>query len=186
MVIGWVCDGTSKIHDERSWRIPLGLFFIIPTIIASLIWFIPEVRSSQFWVPVMFSDVNREQSPRWLLIQGHTEEARANLTKLRERAFDLHEIEEEFLSIQTGLQNEPEQSHFKELFSRSNRKRTAIVVGLNFFQQATGQAFASQYGTIYVKSLQTINSFNFNVINGFIGLVIVLLCLYLNDRVGRR
>lgn len=48
MVIGWVCNGTSKIHDDRSWRIPLGLFFIIPTIIASLIWFIPEVRTSEF------------------------------------------------------------------------------------------------------------------------------------------
>ncbi|CAI7590145.1 unnamed protein product [Penicillium crustosum] len=167
MVIGWVCNGTSKIHDDRSWRIPLGLFFIIPTIIASLIWFIPE-------------------SPRWLLIQGRMEEARINLQKLREGAFTSDEIEDEFASIQKGLQSEPEQGHFKELFSKSNRKRTAIVVGLNFFQQATGQAFASQYGTLYVKSLQTINSFNFNVINGFIGLVIVLLCLYLNDKVGRR
>ncbi|KAJ5616896.1 hypothetical protein N7537_002010 [Penicillium hordei] len=167
MVIGWVCNGTSKIHDDRSWRIPLGLFFIIPTIIASLIWFIPE-------------------SPRWLLIQGRMEEARINLQKIREGAFTSDEIEDEFASIQKGLQSEPEQGRFKELFSKSNRKRTAIVVGLNFFQQATGQAFASQYGTLYVKSLQTINSFNFNVINGFIGLVIVLLCLYLNDRVGRR
>lgn len=52
MVIGWVCNGTSKIHDDRSWRIPLGLFFVIPTIIASLIWFIPEVRTSEF--PVFF------------------------------------------------------------------------------------------------------------------------------------
>lgn len=114
------------------------------------------------------------------------EEARSNLQKLREGAFTSDEIEDEFASIQKGLQSEPEQGHFKELFSKSNRKRTAIVVGLNFFQQATGQAFASQYGTLYVKSLHTINSFNFNVINGFIGLAIVLLCLYLNDRVGRR
>jgi len=109
-----------------------------------------------------------------------------NLQTLREGAFTSNEIEDEFNSIQNGLQNELEQGHFKELFSKSNRRRTAIVVGLNFFQQATGQAFASQYGTLYVKSLQTINNFNFNVINGFIGLIIVLLSLYLNDRVGRR
>jgi hypothetical protein len=119
-------------------------------------------------------------------MQGHTEQARSNLHKLREGAFTPEEIEEEFLSIQHGLRNEPEQGRFRELFSASNRKRTAIVVGLNFFQQATGQAFASQYGTLYVKSLQTINSFNFNVINGFIGLIVILLCLYFNDRVGRR
>lgn len=186
MVIGWVCNGTSKIHDDRSWRIPLGLFFIIPTIIASLIWFIPEVRTSEFPVFFISPKAKHKQSPRWLLIQGRMEEARINLQKLREGAFTSDEIEDEFTSIQKGLQSEPEQGHFKELFSKSNRKRTAIVVGLNFFQQATGQAFASQYGTLYVKSLQTINSFNFNVINGFIGLIIVSLCLYLNDKVGRR
>jgi hypothetical protein len=105
---------------------------------------------------------------------------------LREGAFTSDEIEEEFLSLQKELEEEPEQGHFKELFSKANRKRTAIVVGLNFFQQATGQAFASQYGTLYVKSLQTINSFNFNVINGFIGLFVIIVCLFLNDRVGRR
>ncbi|CAG8931628.1 unnamed protein product [Penicillium salamii] len=167
MVIGWVCNGTSRMEDDRSWRIPLGLFFIIPTIISSLIWFIPE-------------------SPRWLLMQGKTHEARVNLQKFREGVFSADEIEDEFQSIQNGLNNEPEQGHFKELFSTSNRKRTAIVVGLNFFQQATGQAFASQYGTLYVKSLHTINSFNLHVINGFIGLFVVSICLYLNDRVGRR
>ncbi|KAJ5770707.1 uncharacterized protein N7511_002758 [Penicillium nucicola] len=167
MVIGWVCNGTSKIYDDRAWRIPLGLFFIIPSIIISLIWFIPE-------------------SPRWLLVKGRTEEARANLQKLRQGAFTPEEIEEEFSLLKTRLEEEPEQGHFRELFSQVNRKRTAIVVGLNFFQQATGQAFASQYGTLYVKSLQTINSFNFNVINGFVGLCVIIVCLFLNDRVGRR
>ena len=63
-------------------------------------------------------------------------------------------MKDELQPTQKGLQSEPEQGHFKELFSKSNRKRTAIVVALNFFQQATGQAFASQYGTLYVKSLQ--------------------------------
>lgn len=119
-------------------------------------------------------------------MQGKTHEARVNLQNFREGVFSADEIEDEFRSIQNGLNNEPEQGHFKELFSTSNRKRTAIVVGLNFFQQATGQAFASQYGTLYVKSLHTINSFNLHVINGFIGLFVVSICLYLNDRVGRR
>ena len=119
-------------------------------------------------------------------MQGRENDARVNLHKLREGAFTADEIEQEFESIQNGLENEPEQGKFKELFSSSNRKRTAIVVGLNFFQQATGQAFASQYGTLYVKSLHTINAFNYHVINGFIGLCVISVCLYLNDRVGRR
>lgn len=44
IVINAVCLGTSNIMDNRSWRIPLGLFYIVPTIIICLIWFIPEVR----------------------------------------------------------------------------------------------------------------------------------------------
>lgn len=43
MVINWVCRGTSDIQDNRAWRIPLGLFYIVPTIVLSLIWLIPEV-----------------------------------------------------------------------------------------------------------------------------------------------
>ncbi|KAJ6069477.1 hypothetical protein N7499_011364 [Penicillium canescens] len=119
-VIGWVCNGTSKIYDGRAWKIPSGLFFIIPSIIISPNWFIPEFGS--------FS---------W--------------------SSTTDEIEEDFSLLQKGLEEEPEQGHFKELFSNANRKRTAIV-------QATGQAFTSQYGTLYVKPLQTINRFNFNVI----------------------
>ncbi|KAJ5623072.1 hypothetical protein N7490_011677 [Penicillium lividum] len=167
MVIGWICNGTSRITDDRSWRIPLGLFYIVPAIIASLIWFIPE-------------------SPHWLLMQGRTEEARSNLQKLRQGAFTSSQIEEEFILLQDSLKKQPENGHFKELFSKSNRKRTAIVVGINFFQQATGQAFASQYGTIYIKSLHTINAFHMTLINGFINLGVVMVSLYLNDKIGRR
>jgi SP family sugar:H+ symporter-like MFS transporter len=96
------------------------------------------------------------------------------------------EIDEEFASIQDSFRSEPEQGKFMELFQGVNRKRTAIVVMINFFQQATGQAFASQYGTLYVKTLETINTFNLTVINGFISLTVVIICLYLNDKVGRR
>lgn len=55
-------------------------------------------------------------------------------------------IELEFNQLNESLLNEPEQGRTKELFQGTNLKRTAIVAGVNFFQQATGQAFASQYG----------------------------------------
>jgi SP family sugar:H+ symporter-like MFS transporter len=57
---------------------------------------------------------------------------------------------------------------------------------MNFFLQATGQAFSSQYGTLYVKSLNTIYPFHFNVINGFVGLTALIFSLFINDKVGRR
>lgn len=126
------------------------------------------------------------QSPHWLLVQGRTEDANAALRKLRQGAFTEAEIEKEFASIQLSLEMEPEQGHFKELFQGVNRKRTAVVVMMNFFLQATGQAFASQYGTLYVKSLNSINPFHFNVITGFLGLSMVIFSLLTNDKIGRR
>lgn len=130
-VINSVCRGTSGIKDNRSWRIPLGLFYIVPTIILSLIFFTPE-------------------SPRWLLKQGRVEEARANLVKLRQGKFTEEQIDLEFRELQAALdfENAFEKGTFMEMFQGVNLKRTTIVVLVNFFQQATGQAFSSQYGAI--------------------------------------
>ncbi|KAI9148981.1 Major facilitator-type transporter ecdD [Paramyrothecium foliicola] len=167
LVINCVCFGTSKIPDNKSWRIPLGLFYIVPTIILSLVWFIPE-------------------SPRWLLRKQRDEEALQNLRKLREGCYTEQQIHEEFHELKTSLDKEVEQGRFVELFRGTNIKRTLIVVGVNAFQQLSGQAFASQYGTIYVKSLGTINPFAFGLINSSINIVTMICILLLADHVGRR
>lgn len=130
-VINSVCRGTSGLPDNRAWRIPIGLFYIVPTIVATLIFFTPE-------------------SPRWLLKQGRTDEAKANLVKLREGRFSQEQIDVEFSELQAALdfENALQKGRFVEMFHAGNIKRTLIVVLVNFFQQATGQAFASQYGAI--------------------------------------
>lgn len=38
-----ICRGTSEIKGHGSWRIPYGLFFVIPSILAVAVWWIPEV-----------------------------------------------------------------------------------------------------------------------------------------------
>lgn len=166
-IINCVCRGTSTISDNKSWRIPLGLFYIVPTIIASLIWFIPE-------------------SPRWLLLKGRRKEAEANLRKLREGKFSEEAIQAEFSELCYTLEIEVEQGNFKECFKGLNGKRTMLVVLVNFFQQATGQAFASQYGAIYVKTLGTINPFNFSLITAAVNISGLCIALALTDKIGRR
>ncbi|KAH8200176.1 hypothetical protein TruAng_005688 [Truncatella angustata] len=151
LVINSVCYGTARrFADNRAWRIPIGLFYIVPTIVGSLVLFIPE-------------------SPRWLLRKNRIDEAKASLRKLRESAFTQDEIESEFAELRLALEQEQEQGRFRELFDKHNIKRTLIVIGVNFFQQATGQAFASQYGAIYVRSLVPMTA-----------------TLFLTDRIGRR
>lgn len=44
-VINSICRGTSTLEGNKSWRIPFGLFFVIPFFIICSIWFIPEVPS---------------------------------------------------------------------------------------------------------------------------------------------
>ena len=43
LIINGICRGTSDIPNNNSWMIPYGLYYVIPTFIASCIWFIPEV-----------------------------------------------------------------------------------------------------------------------------------------------
>lgn len=57
---------------------------------------------------------------------------------------------------------------------------------MNFFQQATGQAFASTYGAIFIKDIGTVNPFTMTIVNAIVNLVMVFIGLYLTDRVGRR
>ncbi|KAG7110728.1 Hexose transporter HXT8 like protein [Verticillium longisporum] len=81
---------------------------------------------------------------------------------------------------------EKEQGRYVEIFQGINRKRTAIIVALNFLQQATGQAFVGSYGAIFVRSIGTVNPFNMTIINASVNLLMCGISLFLNDRVGRR
>lgn len=80
----------------------------------------------------------------------------------------------------------PEQGKWVELFNKMNRKRTAVVIGVNIFQQVTGQAFVSSYSSIFISGLGTVNAFTMAVVNLCCYLVTMGIGLYLNDRVGRR
>ncbi|KAL3470021.1 general substrate transporter [Aspergillus californicus] len=167
LVINAVCYGTSRIQDNRAWRIPLGLFYIVPSIIACSIFFLPE-------------------SPRWLLQCNRREEAKANLQKFRQGALTDEEIDNEFKELEFALENEVEQGRFVELFQGKNLKRTLIVVAVNFFQQATGQAFSSQYGGVYVRSLKVLNPQLFTLVTSCISSATMICVLFIADKVGRR
>lgn len=111
---------------------------------------------------------------------------RERVQQIREGAFTDEEIEAEFTELKVSLEQETEQGKFVELVRGINLKRTLIVMAVNFYQQAGGQAFVSQYGTIYVKSLGTINPFGFSLITSAISIVSITCILLWTDIVGRR
>ncbi|KAF5976405.1 RGT2-like protein [Fusarium bulbicola] len=164
----WISSRWGRsLPDNRAWRIPLGMFYIVPSIVVAGIWFVPE-------------------SPRWLLRKNRVEEARKSLQQIREGAFTDEEIDAEFTELKVSLEQETEQGKFVELVRGINLKRTLIVMAVNFYQQAGGQAFVSQYGAIYVKSLGTINPFGFSLITSAISIVSITCILLWTDIVGRR
>jgi hypothetical protein len=114
------------------------------------------------------------------------DEAWHNLRQLRKGAFTEEQIEAEFKEIRVSLEQEVEQGKFIELLQGNNLKRTTTVIVVNFLQQASGQAFVSQYGTVYVKMLGTINPFGFSLITASINIVVLTGILLWADIVGRR
>ena len=75
---------------------------------------------------------------------------------------------------------------FLAIFSSAHRSRTFIVIFLLFFQQSTGQSFASQYGALFVKSLHTVNPFSVSLGINAIDIGGILLCMLFVDRIGRK
>ncbi|RSL74164.1 hypothetical protein CEP53_000500 [Fusarium sp. AF-6] len=155
LIVSIITRGTSDIQSNASWQIPYGLFFFVPTIVASSIWFVPE-------------------SPRWLAGKARHEEGLAALRKLREGKMAEDEIISEYNLLETAASRYQEKGTFKELFWKANIRQTFIVIGINFFLQTTGYTFHLVYGSVYIKSLGTINPFNINLIKSFVALVVAI------------
>lgn len=167
LIMSLICRGTSELEGNKQWQIPFGLFFVIPTIVATLIWFIPE-------------------SPRWLLLKGREEEAQASLKLLRHGRFTKEEIFEELEALRIMLHEQDDKGVYSELWKGVNLKRTLITIGTNFFLHITGQIFASKYGAVYIKSLESLNPFTMVTVNQVCNLVAVVIAMATVDRWGRR
>lgn len=167
LILNIICSGTSGIQDDRAFRIPYGLFYIIPAIIMASIFFVPE-------------------SPRWLIIMDRHDEALANLHKLRDGVFSEEEIIREFEVMRIAVANEKDQGKFSELFHRNNILRTFIACGVHGFQNACGQDLVSKFGSLIVKSLGTISPFIMTVVFALTNLVFVFVGMTLSDKTGRR
>lgn len=167
LVVTSITRGTSGIPTNAAWRIPFGLILIIPLILISLVWFTPE-------------------SPRWLLLEDRQEEAITSLTRFRPNSTPPSEIHEEIERISQKISTQIQRKKFGDLLDGQNRRRTFIVVAANFFQQATGQAFASQYGTLFVKKLKSVNPFSITMGTNAVDIGALCISTSISDRVGRR
>lgn len=162
-----VCRGTSTIDGNNSWRVPMGLLFIIPSIVGCGAFFMPE-------------------SPRWLLLKGRDAEALESLTALRRGKYSEDQIKQELLDVQNTIDLTASKGSWIELFQGPNLKRTLVVIFVNIFLQITGSNFTAVYGALFYRSLGTVNPFSINAGSTAINIFVVIVSQLSCDKVGRR
>lgn len=157
---------TQTFTTDVSWRLPVGLQFIVPVIILAFLYTMPE-------------------SPRWLLSKGQTVAAATALQSLRGKNAALESIDAELDDWNHAASNHGKGA-WRDLFTALNRRRTTIAVLAMFFQQITGQAFVSQYGVVFYQQQHIDHSFLWATISSIGGLAAVVLNLLFVDAIGRR
>lgn len=169
-VIGAVIDqGTKDIPSSASYRIPVGLNILIPVIVYSCIWFVPE-------------------SPRWLVSKHRDEKAVAALIRINASdpnyspTEDIEDIRADHeASIAEGS------GSWGELFTNPVEFRKLVAVfGILAGQQITGVQFIFSYATVIATSLQLANPFVITIIIDIIEVLGVLFGFLVIGRFDRK
>jgi MFS family permease len=118
-------------------------------------------------------------------LKGREEEALESLRKLR-GADPSYNADEDLLLLKLSLDHEQNKGTYLDLFRGSNRKRTLIAMGVNFFIQATGSPFTAAYGTLFIESVGGFNAFDYAIMSSCINFFCCLVAISITDKIGRR
>ncbi|KAH1553212.1 hypothetical protein KXX57_007009 [Aspergillus fumigatus] len=184
VVAFYITYGTRHMATEACFRLPFGLQMVTATILGAGIHFFPY-------------------SPRWLALVNRQDDCMSSLCKLRGLTSSDERVQLEYQQIIAEInfqravlaKKHPGASGTKlevlswmDLFTRKLWKRTAVGVGVAFFQQLSGiNAFIYYAPTLFESLGQTaetslILSGVFNVLQ----LIAAIVCFLVIEKVGRR
>ncbi|KAH7031681.1 general substrate transporter [Microdochium trichocladiopsis] len=157
---------TSKIDSNSSWLIPIGLQFVMPSVMAA-------------GYPLLV------ESPRWLVSENRTDCAIAALRRLRGSTVSESDIASEADLLVTANTNQSK-GRWSEVLSGTNRRRTLIGILALVGQQITGQVFVLQYGVLFYQKQGYTNSFELLAGGLVVSLVVSIFTTFVVDHFGRR
>ncbi|KXL48947.1 hypothetical protein M433DRAFT_57424 [Acidomyces richmondensis BFW] len=171
----WLADcinyGTHVKTGPVQWRLPMGIGFIFPTLMAIGICFLRE-------------------SPRWDYRHGKIDRARTTIAKsygVKENHWEVHrelrEIKEKLDAENAGG---GKHKFYEVITGPRMAYRTTLGVVLQALQQLTGANFFFYYGTSIFANVGISDSFITAIILGSINFAMTFPGLYVVEHFGRR
>lgn len=170
----WINVGTYFASDPAiQWRVPLALACLAPVIMMFGVWFVPE-------------------SPRWLIWQGHNDQAWTIIQSLHSDNTDAHDAaaHAEYVQIvrQVEIDKRVDASYWKLFTVPSWRKRLLTVSLLFFAAQSTGVYGIGAYLAVICQNLGMTGVVPLVLVASFnsTGGLIQAVAAFFIDRIGRK
>ncbi|WLF79924.1 Plasma membrane low glucose sensor [Lodderomyces elongisporus] len=174
LIASAICQGTRRMNNSGSYRIPIGMQFLWSSILVGGMLCLPE-------------------SPRFYAQKNNLPRALDALAKLRRLPQDDDDLIEELVEIKANYDYELSFGRTKiwDCFKSGGGRhkqglRMLTGMGVQFFQQCSGVNFIFYYGVNFFSSAGVKSSYIMSLVTYVVNVVFTIPGIILIDTVGRR